>query len=51
MIKKVKITFLLVILKGEIFETLYKQNCKKKANQKEFRVKVIKIKGNKLYVK
>ena len=43
---------LLVILKAKkLLESFTKKNCKK-TNQKEFRVeKVIKRKGNKLYVK
>ena len=51
MIKKVKTTFLLVILKKKKFlKRFTNKNCKK-TNQEEFRVKAIKTKGNKLYVK
>ena len=45
-------TFVISDFKGEeIAETFYEKECQKK-NQKEFRVeKVIKTKGDKLYVK
>ena len=55
MIKKVKNTILwtyvIIGLKGEVVGTFYKKVLQK-INQKQFRVeKVIKRKGNKLYVK
>ena len=42
---------LMILMEKKLLEYFTKKNCKKK-NQKEFRIeKVIKRKGNKLYVK
>ena len=56
-IKRLKILFrghiwLMILIKKKLLGHSTKKNCKKKTNQKEFRTeKIIKKKGDKLYVK
>ena len=43
---------LVILMKKKLLENFTKKKCKEKTDQKEFRVKkVLKRKGNKLYVK